>query len=271
MKPAFLLALLVAACGEKPAAHVPTDPPPPADPTTVTLHYHPSEPGSRWERTKKASADLVIASTGTFHSDTLERATFQVLASADDGPTREQVRYDGKDEHMMMNGRAQDKADALAGKTFVIDRTSGALVVTALDGSAPSPEEVAEVTKRERSFGRGDHIGPYLAGKTFTRGQPVELPAEIVAETFADDHPSAATMTITFESKDGALARFAVKATLTGAVDGMQIKASMEGEIALDIETGDTGLMQVSGPVSYTGAMQATGTVRFEESSTRLR
>lgn len=137
------------------------------------------------------------------------------------------------------------------------------LSVTRLDGSEPTPQEMAQLEDDLEDLSQSDPISTFLSTRSFTVGERVDVPESVFADLFeGDEELEVGGFTLTLRELGSSLgsetAVFDVALTLNGnaAEEGgppMTMTMPMAGRFI--VRTGDTWpvLLELTGPVTATG------------------
>ena len=153
------------------------------------------------------------------------------------------------------NSPAESENQLVAGKTYIVERTGEALIITDEKGKSPPLLEQRTVAASMESLGRKNPIAMLLDGKTITTGQTVPVPDSVAKELFAfiesvrDVKPFELTLTRGEIRQGRQVAIFAAR------IEGSSPLAQntfmrLSGELAIDVNTCRVLETEFRGPVS---------------------
>lgn len=153
------------------------------------------------------------------------------------------------------DGAEQTEQQPIVGHTYSCRRLDDeSLQVTRHDGSFPTPEEHRLVSESMAALGRVNPLAEFLAGKTISVGEKLELPAELGAGLLG----SSATMgnvsrfELTLQQVRGEqgnrVAEFAAEVEAEGAKK-TQLRLLVTGTLAVEVDTCRTRLLELKGPM----------------------
>lgn len=160
---------------------VPVEAPPVAAPTesTVTIFRPVDKVGDKYvERATRSHSLVFRAGSSAFETELVrthvEEDTTEVLAVANGTETKIRVTFAEEGEQRIHNGHWKRIASGVAGKTYVVERRDGRLVVTTDKGKAPPKKELHYVERRFANLGRD-------AGYRAAFGEPLRVGAQVPA------------------------------------------------------------------------------------------
>lgn len=141
----------------------------------------------------------------------------------------------------------------VVGKTYVCRRLEDdTLSVTREDGSIASPDEFSIVSESMESLGRPNPLADYLAGKTVTVGETLEVPGEVGAALLgskaAMGKVSKFTLLLRELAPDASVATFAVEIESVGT-NKTQMRLMVAGELDIEPASCRTRRMAIAGPL----------------------
>jgi hypothetical protein len=168
-----------------------------------------------------------------------------------------------------LNGAEQLPAPTIVGKTYVLEAGDPTTVST---DAGPVPDaEADEVRKNEKRFGRADRMDKLLEGRTFTKDETTELPADEIADVMSegDDHTKVTRLALTFHNLDRGLAHFDMAMTVEQTNPAGTLTMTLDGPVTLDAERDELVEMSMTGTLTMTGSATAHGTMTISERRTR--
>ena len=230
--------------------------------------------------------------------DESEKVT-HILATDDEGPTKVSMRYDKivSEQHTANEGEteeaspAEEHENSLAGRTFLIEKTSQVARVTNEDGSEVESKIAAVVRAKEvskdGSLERGvDHLADFVAGKKLAVGASLHVPKEIAAALAGEEDPKSCEMELKLvetRAKDGVLCGvFHTQVRFESATDedGSKAAWTLVGETLISVKTARFVSSDLEGTAKVAGQMHGDdqsvdmngdGTIKVVESSTYKR
>jgi hypothetical protein len=196
-----------------------------------------------------------------------------VLAVGDDGPTKVSVHYDDVVDIQQGSDDPDAKTTSpIAGKTFVLEKTSKGITITDEDGTVVGDDLGALVREKELSHGESlehgfDRIASLVAEHSRKIGEKFQVPEEIALEIAgADEDLKDGRMSLSLRELreiDGvSCGVFAAEVRLSGTAGADEYKTSIElqGEIAIRIEGARFVSAELSGRVTVDGAVTTEDT-----------
>lgn len=246
----------------------PTDekPAPTAAPgDSLTLTFPTPTVGTKWSEEQTQSMDLTITAdgeTGQLRQETIEKKQVEVLAVTDNAVTKAKYTYDVS-ESQTMGGKTQARPAPHSGKTYILEASNGKVTVTADGGGAASAAEVELVTKAEDSFGKADRMATLLAGRTFKKGEAVDLPADAISDVMGGgDGMKVTKMTLVYTGVTGSDPNFDMTLSMVQDKPDMKLEIDAAGKVTVDLASGLPLAMTMEGPVKMSGKISATGTMK---------
>ena len=180
----------------------------------------------------------------------------EVLAVVDGVESTVKVHYPRQRIVETVQGSSRDKPTPTLGKTYLVSRVAGKLVVTRDDGSAPSADEVKEVSNDHDSFGKPAAMEQFLASVRWKVGVEVTPDAAQLAaigDSMSDDGAQLRAMRLTLRHADDETATFAMVFTLAAASeDGNSLAFELSGTAVVERATGRPRVLEATGTVSGT-------------------
>jgi len=142
----------------------------------------------------------------------------------------------------------------VSGKSYQVTRVDDQLSITTLDGKLPPANELALLKANLEAFGLPNPIATFFDGRTMHVGESVDLPIELAKELlgFQDGvgNVSGLKMKLSklLNTKAGKLAVFDTHLIAKQGKDGISI--TLQGQLAIEIDSCRTAVVNLSGPVS---------------------
>ncbi|MBK7077437.1 MAG: hypothetical protein IPH44_34605 [Myxococcales bacterium] len=178
------------------------------------------------------------------------------------------VSYPTVTTQEIVDGQPRAKPTPTVGKTYLVWREGGELKVSYADGTAPSPAEIEEVRKGNRSVGRSEPLVKIIAGRVWKVGEAFALTAEQRAEVEQSigrgGDGSLTSMVLTLQTVDPAVATMAM--TMAMAMKGADGEMTFEiaGTVKLDRRTGRPLELGGTGPFSGIAQLKMVGTMTMK-------
>jgi hypothetical protein len=237
---------------------------------SVTLAERPAKVGDKWTEDQTEISDLVVTMNGQkipVKSERIEKRSIEVLAVGKAGPTKAKYTFTTDRETTQLPKKSTGGPTAIHGKSYTL--TAGEPTGVAGDqGPAPDAEAVL-VRKRVKRFGKTDQLGKVLAGKTFLKGKPFELPAAELADVAPDPDIRVVSMVLTYTGMKGGLALFDLAMKAEGERDGSKMKLDFKGKVEVDPKTNTPMDTRMGATVKSTGAQIVEGTMKMTSHRTR--
>ena len=237
---------------------------------SVTLTDRPAKVGDRWTEEKTETGDMVVTANGqklAMKSERVEKRSIEVLAVGPAGPTRARYTFITDSETKRSPKKSDGGPTAINGKSYTL--TAGEPTGVAGE-KGPAPEaEAALVRKRVKRFGKADQLGKVLAGKTFLKGKPFEVPAAQLADVTPDPDLQVVAMALTYTGMKGDLALFDVTMKVEGEKGGSKMKLDFKGKVELDPKTNTPIDTRLEATLTSTGASAVEGTIKNTTHRTR--
>jgi hypothetical protein len=172
-------------------------------------------------------------------------------------------------------------AQPVQGKTYICRRDSGEngeLVVTDEAGNRPPMDEYETVTQQMQMVGRPNPLAQFLAGRTITVGEKVELPSAVASQIFnlgeKIGRVSRFTLTLKKIQTDGGVTSAVFQADVEAVANAArQMRLEVEGPLVVDVATCRAKQISLVGPIgmsetrgSYSTAYQVIGTGKLQMS-----
>jgi hypothetical protein len=178
-------------------------------------------------------------------------------------------------------GEASKTPQAVAGKTYLCQRLpgdDGTLAITDEEGHIPPMDEFEIVAQHMEMVGRANPLAEFLAGKSLTAGQTIELPKEIAGKIFnlGEQFGEITRFALTLkkvESRDGATQAEFLAHVEAASSNASQMRLELEGPLAVEVDTSRAVKVDLSGPIamsetrgSYSTSCQVIGTGQLKMS-----
>lgn len=163
----------------------------------------------------------------------------------------------------------------VAGKIYLCQRMpgdDGALAITDAEGHIPPLDEFEIVAQHMEMVGRPNPLAEFLAGKSLTVGQTIELPKEVASKIFnlGEQFGEITRFALTLkkvESHDNTTQAEFLAHVEAASSNASQMRLELEGPLAVDIETSRAVKVDLAGPIamsetrgSYSTSYQVIGT-----------
>jgi hypothetical protein len=235
---------------------------------TLTLTMSPPPPGTKFVEASSLNLEInVELSMGpgksinqAFSAKTTKKRDVEVLATEGDVITKakgEDVDYTETATQSMAPPKKTIKP--YVGKTYLLERKSGRLVITDEQGAALAPADSKGLAEDNSSFGKPDGFFSSFP-KTFEKGKPVTLSEEIARKMMGevDSSMKIKSATITFREKTKVGSReaavFDVNFVIAAAQPPMMMTMKMSGSTVVIINGGWPVEIAMKGPISLTAA-----------------
>jgi hypothetical protein len=194
-----------------------------------------------------------------------------------------QVQYaDATKELTASNGtqptqvdEVETKTQPVAGKTYICQREpgeDGKLVITDERGQIPPTEEYEIVAQQMEMVGRPNPLCEFLAGKTLSMGETIELPKEVASKVFnlGEQFGEVTKFALKLESLEksapGQLAVFVAHVEAASS-NASQMRLELAGPLEVEATTCRAVKVDLTGPIavsetrgSYSTSYQVIGT-----------
>ena len=294
--PVLALALVtaLAACGDKKADAPPkqaaaptatppaaTPPPPPTPPAAepppsatpgmvgeIKLPLAPRTPGLAWTKTDELTSKMTIGSGAKqLVVDGSRRYVERIeIVELDDKGlvTKVKASYPERADREQINDKPRDKTSPIAGKAYLVWTDGGAIKATHEDGSAVSPEELAELGEDLDELGKPRVMDEIVASRTWKIGETYELTADELGRLNAIKSaraPRTTAMSLALTSVAPTRVDLAMKTTMQ--LEGkLAMTVHLDGTVALDPKTGQPLSLVLAGPAEGTaGGAPVTGSM----------
>jgi hypothetical protein len=167
------------------------------------------------------------------------------------------------------------------GKTYICRREpgeKGELVVTDLKGERPPSDEYEIVSQQMQMVGRPNPLAEFLAGRTVSVGEKLEVPIDVAKQIFnwGDSLGKVTKFTLTLQKvqteKDVSSAVFLASVEAASS-DSTQMRLEIEGPLVVEPATCRVRQVSLMGPIgmsesrgTYSTAYQMIGTGRLNMS-----
>jgi len=237
---------------------------------SVTLTERAAKVGDKWTEEKSETGDMIVTVNGqkiAMKTERTEKRSIEVLAVDKAGPTKAKYTFMTDTETKQGPKKRDGGPTVIQGKSYTL--TAGE--PTAVAGEmGPAPEaEAALVRKRVKRFGKADQLGKVLAGKTFTKGKPFEVPAAQLADVSPDPELQVKSLVLTYNGMKGDLALFDLAMKAEGERNGSKMKLELKGKAEIDPKTNTPVDTASDMTVSSTGASVVDGTMKITSHRTR--
>ncbi len=166
----------------------------------------------------------------------------------------------------------QTIADPVVGKTYHCRRTGDQLTITTTDGQVPPLPEYKVVARAMDSLGKPNPLANFLAGKTVTVGESIELPAEVAQRTLGFDKKmgDVEKFTLTLKSIDQSIAHFDAQIEATGS-GSSQMRLLIGGPLLIESGSCRVVSAKLSGPIGLAETRGSAGHIYQIEGTGSLR
>jgi len=245
----------------------------PAVADSVTLGYRVLDVGATRTNVFTMDMDAKMSAQGkqlTMTSSQRKKDTIEVLGTSAEAVTKAKVSYLQLDKKQVMMGQEKVEPSPIVGKTYIVEAKDGTIVVTTEAGDPVPSAEADAVRDEDDDFGEPDKMAKVLAGRTFRRDQMVEIPPENLAGLFGDEKEGKLVrFALTFTGTRGTLAQFAAAADLELGRGAVSIKIALAGTAVIDPANGELNEIAMEGPMTFTGQVTGSGTMRASGSSAK--
>jgi len=242
------------ACGNRskldarPAVAPPVEAAAPRPPVTASFARRAPRVGDRFDERADMHMHLDIG----IEASGAERRTEQVLAVAGDAVTRLRVTFVEKSESVTEAGKEKRHKSALAGKSYVVDATSGKVVVSDDKGKLVAPAEAHEVEQRYLTLGKPDPILAAMPPTPLASGEPLPALGKAMEQEMASIADGAvltdARATLAEVLDDVGV--FDVSFKLTRDEGPLRVAVTMTGQLKIARATGWPVALDVKGPLA---------------------
>ena len=260
----------------------PTSSAPTAEPNDamVTFKVVPATVGEKETTTVKTSSELELRVAGkavTIDEEEESERVMEVLAISGSVASKSKVTYTRYKTTNKMSGKDKPNGVELAGKSFVVERTRDALIITDLGGAAVSKEEQAILSKEMRHFGQPDETAAAVAAKPRKVGDSLDDLVEVIKRKWREDVGDGGAVEdcqikfVSIDHVDGHdVGTFDVALTmrLTKQQPKMEMKVPLKGTFKLRVDSSELGEVNLSGPATISGDIKGTGNMTLMERST---
>jgi len=164
-------------------------------------------------------------------------------------------------------GKEEKTENPTKGKTYTaFADAKGDVHVQDADGKDANEQEAKLVTSQYKSATSDDAYKKWIADQTFAMNKPVDLPQEALnnmvntsMENQKVDIDTATMKLISVDDEDGTkVATFETNMKFSAGSEKspMGISAELAGKVALEVETGRTRSMELSGPIKITATSE---------------
>ncbi|MBA2541756.1 MAG: hypothetical protein H0V17_19085 [Deltaproteobacteria bacterium] len=234
---------------------------PKTDSVTLTERQH--QVGDKWTEEKKEVSDLILTANGKkmpLKSERHEKRTVEVLAVDKTGPSRAKYTFTTDTETKIAPAPGGGPT-AIQGKTYTLS-FGDPYTIAGSQGAVPAAEEDL-VRKRVKRFGKADHLGKLLAGKTFVKGKLVKLSVAELTEAAPDPDLKLVAMTLVYTGMRADRALFDVTMKGEGSKGSSTMTLDFKGKIEVDPKTNTPLDARMEAVVKQTGANTVEGTLRM--------
>lgn len=237
---------------------------------SITLTDRPVKVGDKWTEEKTETGDLIVTVNGqkiAMKSERVEKRSIEIIAVGKTGPVKAKYTFTTDTETKQSPKKNEGGPTAIHGKSYTL--TAGEPTeVAGAQGPAPEAEAVL-VRKRVKRFGKNDQLGKVLAGKSFTKGKPFELPAAQLADVAPDPDLQVVSLVLTYTGKKGDLALFDLAMKAEGDRNGIKMKLDFKGTVEVDPKTNTPIDTKLEATVKSTGAATVDGTMKMTSHRTK--
>jgi hypothetical protein len=167
------------------------------------------------------------------------------------------------------------------GKTYICRREpgeNGQLVVTDSKGERPPSDELEIVSQQMQMVGRPNPLAEFLAGRTISVGEKLELPNEVARQIFnwGDRLGEVSKFTLTLQkvqTEKGVSSAVFLASVEAASSDATQMRLEIEGPLVVEPATCRVRQVSLIGPIgmsesrgTYSTAYQMIGTGRLSMS-----
>lgn len=190
------------------------------------------------------------------HTDVVRTQQRKVTATALDGDRVTAAEVSFGESKAQRNGAAA--ADPIAGKSYLCWREDGGLRITTPDGQIPPMAEFELVARAMASLGTPSVLSGFLAGKTVTVGEALELPREAAQLALGFDPSMGEVAGFRLELQEikeaegASIGVFAAEVEAVGA-GSQQMRLIIEGAVAIEGPRCRIVKADLTGPIAMSG------------------
>jgi hypothetical protein len=293
--PLFLVVSALFACKKSgPAAAEQTGSATPASevPSGVTFAKALPAVGTKRQESSRNDLDFSIdfkragnrITGGHFKKSAGEKRRVEVLATNATSVTKIRVTYDEKyDGESRGTAEPKKRPSPVAGKTYVVDSSSGKIEVRGENDARVPKRESDIVAKDWKSLGKPDKMAALIPDRPLAEGEKLPVSADLVRDLFnADDGDETsvdnASFTFRGTKQEGAVryGQFDVtfKISMTSKKQDIAMTLDLAGKLAVDTATSQLGEITLKGPLSMKGIsksahgeLEGSGTMNASMSS----
>lgn len=219
--------------------------------------------GLKLDSTVRSGSEIIGQSTSTMQN--VQQRTI-IAGQVVEGRTVEaQVRF-LKASRTLSDSDKQDGAEQteqkpIVGHTYTCRRLEDdSLQITRNDGSFPSPEEHRLVSESMAALGRPNPLAEFLAGKTITVGEKLQLPAELGAGMLGSGAAMGNVSRFDLTLKEVADEEGTRVATFDAELEAVgekktQMRLLVIGMLKVEVDTCRTTHLQLTGPLGMASTL----------------
>lgn len=181
-----------------------------------------------------------------------------ILSAGEAAPQRAQITYDASSVAVAAGEQTSQSQQAVAGKTYLLERRGQQLLITDPDGQEVPDEERAIVAENMGSFGLPNPIAQFFHGQTVRVGQTLNLPAELArdlvgftdaGQTISKFRMKLSQLQPAEDAQGSPIAVFLIQLHADDPSDsGVSMK--LQGQMSMEVQTCRSRFVQLSGPVN---------------------
>lgn len=191
--------------------------------------------------------------------------TAEVLAASGEAATKVKVTYSEKTDLEKKGEKEKSKASPLVGKTYIVERKDGELVVTDVEGK-PVPESEARLVKKDnKSVGEPDKVAAAMPERPIKVGEEVPELAKAIEAALTKDQsdkapkPELSGVKVKLREDKGDYALFDVAVTFSQAEGPMTVKMELTGTMGVRKSDSQPTELTLKGPLSIATDAPADG------------
>ena len=187
--------------------------------------------------------------------ETAKRTT-EVLAVTGDAPSKVKVTFGTVEKKSMDEGKEKVKPSPISGKTYIVDSTSGKMVVTDDKGKPVPPVEAKEVEKHAKNVNKVNPMTASIPTTPLKPGDKVEGFANAFTDFMSKEDNEEVKVTnavVTFKEQSGDEGVFDLKFTVVSDDKNATGNIDFTGTARVLVKTAMATKVELKGPITITG------------------
>lgn len=187
--------------------------------------------------------------------ETAKRST-EVLAVSGDAPSKVKVVFGTVEKKSTDDGKEKIKPSPISGKTYIVDSSSGKLVVTDDKGKAVPPVEAKEVEKHAKNVNKMNPMTASIPTTPLKPGDKVEGFANAFTDFMSKEDSDEVKITnavVTFKEQAGDEGVFDLKFTVVSDDKNATANIDFTGTARVLVKTALATKVELKGPITITG------------------